>query len=397
MPPIGRSFLPIVIFFTFSVYGLYGQNNYIPGYVKLNDQSIIQGYIEDSQKASVASFLFCRFREKPDGDILVYAPEDILEYGYSGGKRYLTKSIFWKDNQQLVFLNLIEEGKLSLFTAFDRFFISLNSNQYEIKTLERDEIDKMFLANLLADCNGIKSLVNNTKATRERLERLVQAYNNCFLNSNPGNLEKEKEHALEIGPFYGFEISTITCKGSTNFLKNLKLTDSNPVLFGLNVNLYPFKFRKYSFQTGVWFVQDRFFVTTSESTSNTNTINEFYLESKSLKVPLVLKMEELLKFEYFSLYAKGGIINIFPLSVNSFIKRETDSNNVVTIDEIKVLESFKEPLAFIVACGVDFPEKGRIKGFVEMNYSVAKKKYSLSSDQVDFGFQSIRFLGGIRF
>ncbi len=123
---------------------------------------------------------------------IVYSPNEIKGYGIYGYSKYESKPIIVNDTAQLVFLEVLVEGELSLYYCKDekgdRFFITENgSNLTEIIKKENNrKVDFEYLLNeVMESCYNVKQNQHLVLFKKKSLTTYVNHYNVCEIRPFP--------------------------------------------------------------------------------------------------------------------------------------------------------------------------------------------------------------------
>ena len=121
------------------------QNNYLPGYVIMNEGDTLYGLID--YKLEKINQETCFFKENNASPARIYSPKDISGYRFlKNGKYYVSKNIDLNDTVRKVFLEYMVNGMMDLFYyVIDGqpyfFFEDENGKMFSV-TKEKDRIDE---------------------------------------------------------------------------------------------------------------------------------------------------------------------------------------------------------------------------------------------------------------
>ncbi|MEM6800644.1 MAG: hypothetical protein AAF696_04520 [Bacteroidota bacterium] len=163
-------------------------------YVNQNQDSV-RGYVKLMSRELLQQS--CVFKKSKDAQEELMKPQDILAYGFEGGKVYQVRNAA-EEGEKWVFMELLQSGRLHLFRYDDRFFLEygepltfaeLKSTEksynegYRVYREEQHEYAKV-LAEAMADCPNIALPLESGRKRllmRERdLMEVVEKYHACF-------------------------------------------------------------------------------------------------------------------------------------------------------------------------------------------------------------------------
>ncbi|MDX9847836.1 MAG: hypothetical protein RBT74_12710 [Tenuifilaceae bacterium] len=124
---------------------LFAQTNFREGYILKTETDTIYGKINNRSYHENA--LFCEFMDS-DGNVQRFTPNDIYGYKFKPGKYYVARQITVNDQEKLVFVEYLVNGKLDIFFFQDHMLnnyyfaakdsLSLKEIKYSQQVVERD-------------------------------------------------------------------------------------------------------------------------------------------------------------------------------------------------------------------------------------------------------------------
>lgn len=182
------TFLPFLI--TFFCQTAFGQSDFRNGYVVLNHGDTISGLVNFKELGDEKS---CEFKSTQNPAAVTYLPNDIVGYGFIGGKVYRSRVVeVGSDSARILFLELIVKGTLSLYRSDSYFWVETQRtgihavvNEAKPFFVEGREVLKYSnkhiatLNMLMYDCPSLKSRIERIRITEVALTKLVLDYNEC--------------------------------------------------------------------------------------------------------------------------------------------------------------------------------------------------------------------------
>lgn len=168
----------------------FSQMDFRSGYVVLQSGDTIIGDVEFLQ--SKIAFKKCSFRKKYESAVTVYTPNQIAGYGFLSDKVFISKSITVKNENTVVFMEVLVQGFVSLYKFEDRFWIKKSEKEFfELTDIEKEVIvngqtklkrDREYRGQvniLMHDCAQIKSRIEKLNLYEKDITLLVEDYNHC--------------------------------------------------------------------------------------------------------------------------------------------------------------------------------------------------------------------------
>lgn len=200
----------------------YGQYDWKQGYIICNNGDTLRGYIDYRVRAT--NHRACYFKSYEEGKTEFYKPNEIRGYRFIDGNIFISKPIETWGIENPMFLELLIEGKASIYSFFDsqvRFFIEKDGKLTELKNSEtllhinnneyyREKKEYIgTLAILFQDANMNKE-IQRTNFDDKSLIRIAKTYNNKMCTDEKGNAYEKNTVAgnLDIGLTFGRNIKT---------------------------------------------------------------------------------------------------------------------------------------------------------------------------------------------
>lgn len=343
----------ILILCLFSV-DLFSQRSFREGFVIKNHGDTIFGQLK--YRVGPSAYKNCGIKGS-DG-VTEYTPDQIMGYGYLGG-RYFISGI-----EEGAFVEALVLGKLSLFNKGDTYYLEKEGDIYKLelkKTVverkgvkyNKDDNSWQGIVNLLiSDCEPIS--VNKTiEFTEKSLTEVTIRYNQCKDAEYFSVKESKPWIKVKAGLQAVLSFETLTNKifypynfrhledryGSVNPGAGLVLSISYPrgnenlsILAGINVYKTTFSSLKQIVNT---------------------EYHDTYISFSSLAIPLSFKYS----FTGFSLspYLQAGSFYRYIFSYSSYFNSEFVRYNTVNTYTGEALDIKPIRLGWIAGCGISYP------------------------------------------
>ena len=181
----------------------FSQTDYRKGYVITNARDTLFGLVDYREKAK--AYKSCDFKISKDQNAITYEPNSIVGYGFENDKFFQSREISIKNQpSQVVFLEVIVRGLVSLYKFEDTYFIEKGNDGLQQLINETNEVyveGKRVLKNtnqhvgtinmLVFDCAEIRERVQKIKLDERVLTNLIEDYNRC--KGEPGITFKAKQ------------------------------------------------------------------------------------------------------------------------------------------------------------------------------------------------------------
>jgi hypothetical protein len=351
----------------------FSQDDFKEGFLIDQNKKYIYGYL----KKTTPSTTHCTFKESLADQPKEYTPEQIEGYGFLNETPFLSRSIMINGRAEKLFLDVIAEGQIILFTGLARVFIEKEGNFHEINL---HAIDKSLLESLLTDCKKVTSKIKNLPNEFEALARLIKNYNACNekMVTSAGPPEK-KTPGIHVELMGGIDRTSLVIDGiSTDLGSRSKLTDRTLATGGINLIFYIKNMERLSLQTGAWSSDQRFYANNKITSGTTVQQNQIRINYQGLRIPLLIRVNSLGN-EFLQPYCKTGFLIPVSLKSNSLVETESSAGNSIYIDNQALVDSFREPLFLHFSFGTLLKISERFKGFIEINYSSGTRSYEMAA------------------
>jgi hypothetical protein len=346
------------------------------GYIlKLNGDSLA-GFVDyRSDKRNAKS---CWFKTSTKSKKIEYKPTELKGYGFQNDKVYTSRNITVPGKTtRLVFLQVLVQGKASLFKYVDLFLMERDSlfvlpqqsvKEVDIKDSKAQNADAQryqmterkyigILNYVMSDCH---LNANKTRYEERSLVNLIQNYNRCMGSAGLVYKSNKPWTKLSWSVLAGVDQSTL--KGSSDF--DFKTSISVPAGVGLELSS-PRLSDKNSFTLDVWYVK-KLFQGYGETISATQLRSDWVINASFLKLPFGFRHNFFQEAR--TPYFRVGVVPSFLLYRSSQILSETQSGGVVTTERSNPEIMNKSQLGFWMGAGYCQRINWRFIGFVEVRY-----------------------------
>jgi len=220
----------------------FSQTDFREGYIITNAQDSIPGWI--AYREGAKAFSVCDFQKVQGQGTVNYTASDIAGYGFINDKSFSSKSITVADHEELVFLEVLVKGSMTLYNFKGTFWLEKEGKLYVLKNELKETFvdDRKFLKSsnehiamlniLLADCAELRNKIQNVALREKPLTQLIKKYNAC--KGQIVVVYKEKKPWLKVnaGIAGGLNISQVTFKDEDkthNYMNGTFTTSFSPV------------------------------------------------------------------------------------------------------------------------------------------------------------------------
>ncbi len=415
----------ILVLILLFVNTIYGQKNYLPGYVINFKGDTINGLINyrnwDTNPQKID------FKKHVDGEINYINPAKIKEFGvvaeiYKSGivevdesnndLTSLTYSKEFKYRVDTAFLQTLVQGEKSLYRYKDlkgkeHFFIGqatgfelLQYKEYykSVNGVKNIATNNKFIGQLcyyLRDCPEIATLTAHIKYTESSLTNLFQEYNNCT-SKEARFVIKKKKASNDFGILAGLSVTKLTFKGKNNDdLVEAEYSLSKNFSFGLFFDLI-----LQSRLQNRWSIYNELLLTTFKTgdqyTKESQIENGYTKNDISLEYSY-LKVNNTLRYRYFtgtnmSIFFNAGISNGFVVNDTNhkIITKVLTSPPATYVEDGKALDDTKYEMGITAGVG---------SSFQKISFEIRYESSTGISSYVDLKspVKRIYFLFGYRF
>jgi hypothetical protein len=361
---------------------VFAQTDFRSGYIISHDGDTLYGLL-DYREAS-RKYRVCAFKTSAEAQAKEFTPEQIQAYRFLRSRLFVSKSIQVDGNRdQLVFMEVLVEGRMSLFRHGNAFFVSKDDSVLYKLTNERRERIKngrrvivtsnryLGLLNfLMSDCPKMKSAIQPMNLSERKLTELVAAYNAC--RDAPAITYKSQLPYVRaaVGIMGGISVSDMEISGDDPEYEHLQgpFEPSQSPLIGLSVDLSsPRMNQRISFYASLMYQRSRFY--SYRMVHGTYYTNRHYvtIEMASLQLPIGVKYT--FPERRYTTYVDAGVLSNYRLGGRSEWIKEREADNVVeTYPETVSLN--KNQFGFWGGIGIRRTLSPSLNIFLECRYSL---------------------------
>ena len=355
--------IPLLLLIIFLPFYSYGQNDYFA------TDSTFSSSVKLISGRDIVNSQVCQIEK--NGTVIEYSPYEVTEYGFKNGRVYIAKEIELAGSPKRVFLERLNEGKLSLYyykgKEAELFFIEKDSTSF-VELLKRDAQNQDYLAHLASytgDCENVADARKLVSYNKKSMSRFITRYNRCELKPFPH---------FKYGVLAGYESAQLILLNRALYpdgLIDINLYDEeyfkNNYDGGCSVGLFidnPILASDYSIHAELLFSKHTY--------SYKNTFDNkgvgFKASLSSLKVPV------LVRYAYPSNkirpFINAGLVGTYHINNQSLLyKTEITENN-----QVEKMPDNKRPLmsdilfGYSVGGGLEFKLNYKNALFLEVRY-----------------------------
>lgn len=362
------------------LYGVeaYSQNDYF------STDSIKSVGVKLVNGGSIDNSSFCQV--KTGDSVFKYSPDLVKEYGFSGGRVYISKPIMCSDSVRNVFMERLVKGKTSLFfykgRDFSSFYLQKDSSALISlpKSLSTRNDYNSRLTDLTSECQKVADASKLVAYRKKSMSEFISRYNRCESMPFP---------VIRYGLFVGMIQSGIILKRSISdeFMNKFTFRADKSLYYGLFMDV-PIQATDFSAYIGLGFYQSSF----SSNYSSVAEESDILIQQSTIKIPVLLTYT--LPSIKFRPYINLGINYSNNIRNNCTIYNAVITDNTVQFESpIKDHLFPNNQLGYAAGLGVKFHQSYRRIIFVEIRYNM--------DFPVDHTFMlkksAVEFIGGINF
>jgi hypothetical protein len=388
----------------------FSQTDYRKGYVITNSYDTLYGLVDyrENDKAYVS----CDFKVSKGQNTIAYEPGSIIGYGFENDKFFQSKEISIRNQpSQVVFLEVIVRGFVSLYKFEDTYFIEKGNNGLQQLINETNEVvvkGRRVLKNtnqhistinmLVFDCAEIRTRVQKLRLSEKELTNLIEDYNRCKGESSVSFKAKKPWTKAIIGVTGGLNASQLNFKtnlGNEHLAGVFERSKSPMIGVSLDI-LSPRLSERISFHGHLLYLTSRYYNYTLYTTSSSVARNYVTIELQQLKVPIGIRYT--FPKREFTPYFNAGISSTIHLSSNSKWVQELESNSVVNTNENEALTIKNKQFGLWGGCGVLKSVNNKLNAFLELRYEQTDgiEPFAVDSKGLNSKISNFQILIGIR-
>ncbi len=388
----------------------FSQTDYRSGYVVTNANDTLFGLVDYREKAK--AYKSCDYKVSKGQNTVTYKPGNIIGYGFENDKFFQSREIVIKNQpSQIVFLEVIVRGFISLYKYEGTYFIEKNNDGLQQLISETKEVfiegEGLFkntnqhigtLNMLLFDCAEIRTRVQKIKLEEKSLTKLIEDYNRCKGKSSNTFKAKRPWTKAIVGLTVGLNVSQLkfdTNPGYEHLTGDFEVSKSPMVGVSFDI-LSPRLSERISFHGDFLYLTSKYYNYTLYNSSSSVERNYVTLELQQLKVPIGIRY--IFPKREFTPYFNAGISSTIHLSSNSKWVQEVESNSVVNTNENEALTIKNKQFGLWGGCGVLKSINNKLNAFLELRYEQTDGvvPFSVDSQELSSKISNFQILIGIR-
>jgi hypothetical protein len=355
----------------------FSQTDFRNGYVITNAGDTLFGLVDYREKAK--AYKSCDFKVSKGQNTITYEPGSIIGYGFENDKFFQSREISIKNRpSQVVFLEVIVKGLVSLYKYEDTYFIERSNeglqqliNEYkEIFVSDRKVLKKTnqhiaTLNMLVFDCAEIRERVQKIKLEEKALTKLIGDYNQCKGESSIAFKAKKPWKKAILGITGGLNISQLNFAFPRHLAGNFEVSKSSMIGVSLDI-LSPRLSERISFHGNLLYLTSKYHKYTLFNNSSSVERNYVTIELQQIKVPIGFRYT--FPKRELTPYFNAGVAGTIHLSSNSIWIQEVESNSVVYTNENESRIINNKQFGLWGGFGVLKTINSKLNAFLELRY-----------------------------
>jgi hypothetical protein len=353
------------------------QTDFRKGFIITHEKDTVLGLINfhDGTRA----FEVCYFKRSDNEDSRSYSPADIVGYGFLDGRRYVTKTIVLKEATETVFLEVLAYGRISLYRYRDVFWVEKEGSgliQLRDEPVEYEKDRQKYIVHsnehiatlnmLMADCDKVRSAIQEVPLYQRQLVVLVESYNNCQKKEAKADRSAKPWIKLIPGISGGvgqsrIDVSEMNVVFRDDVIQNDKMI--SPV-FGLSLDISaPRISERFMFTTSLLYAPSTYYITSAFNRSYQQYV---LIDINALKLPVGVRYT--FAPRVVTPFFNVGFSTNIHLDSSSSWTTESTANNVVETFNRGSLPLKSTQLGFWGGLGVLIRLSKKIDTLVEFRY-----------------------------
>ncbi len=371
----------------------FSQTDYRKGYVITNAGDTLLGLVDYREKAK--AYKSCDFKVSKAQNTITYQPGSIIGYGFENDKFFQSREISIKNQlSQVVFLEVIVKGHMSLFKFKDSYFIEKDNDGLQQLVNETKEVlvdgKRMSkytnqhigtISKLVFDCHEIRTNVQKIRLNQKALTNLVEDYNRCKGRPSLNFTAKKKWTKTNIEVSGGLNVSKLNFKANPAYehlAGNFEVSKSPVIGVSLDISS-PRLSERISFHGGLHYLTSKYYNYTLYNGSYSVERNYVTIELQQLKVPIGIRYT--FPKRVFTPYFKVGVSSTIHLNTSPKWVQEVELNSVVNTNENEALTIKNKQFGLWGGFGVSKSINNKLNTLIELRYEQTDGIASSSANQ----------------
>lgn len=391
------------------------QNDFRKAYVIKNNGDTLNGFVNN--QLGFNNFESCIFKEKESAKVQSFSPTEIKEYRFLNDKRYISKAIVNESgNETMVFLELIAEGKLSLYKDKNNYWVKKDNDPLVFLSVEKENVVYTFegkersyyshgyiitLSGLTKDCAKDLGNLENLVYSEKALTKLINNYNRFM--GKPSMAFKDSKNWIESSFMLLNSMNFSQLKFSTDAFYHEYLTNpfelSYAYSFGAGAEFRFSKINdKLSLISEVSFIGINYHSKSIVMNGGRTERNDVNINFKSLKIPIGLKLD--LNNKPTSPYLEAGVSALYHLKQSSVWIKEIQFDNEPEIEteQTEATKPINGQFGLWYGLGIKTTLAKKASFFIGLRHELSSGKImSINAYDVDFQINNFQVIAGIKF
>ncbi|WP_207432281.1 outer membrane beta-barrel protein [Sabulibacter ruber] len=293
------------LFFAFLAFTVFAQRNFKPGYI-IQKGDTLKGQI--SQKGAVKSSQKVIFRPSSEATAIIYTPSQIDGYGTQDGHRFESFILGKGDTARSLFLNVLVQGKTSLYAYRDEesevhYYVIKEGTTRELirkkvkevqpdgqRVLKTYDFYKGTLQEMTQDCPALTIKRKKLTFNQNSFSDFIVNYNQCTAPTSLTYISKPEKVEVTWGAVIGGAISTLQVENVNPKVFNETYNSGLEPTGGLFINsTTPWVSKKLSFQLEALYNRVRYAQDLSDKELFKENEYKIDIDLTYLKVPLLVR------------------------------------------------------------------------------------------------------------
>lgn len=368
---------------------VYGQANFLPGYVLTSNNDTLKGYIDfrNNDKNSKK----CSFRINSKTEIITFSPGEIKEYRIYNGKYFVSKEVGSKDTNEMFFLEYMVNGITDLYYYWNEgphyLIEKKNGEIFELTNeeksviidgkehLHKTRIYAGLLKVIFQDCPQIYPMIDKATLENRSLIDITKKYHEYVCDDEKCIIYENKL------PFLRIKIAPVISAGYSTFkIGNVQEFPANyePAILPSAGVILKFTFPKWNDKFALLFGNEfgvnQFHKNDNPLLLNTPSVREASISCSDIKTTVAFKYtfpQGKIKPTFQVGYCNHTLLN---WDVKSHAEATYNGNTrIYDYTEGPFVKNLKGILA---GAGCEFKVLGNKTGFIDVMYQYSKGRYT---------------------
>lgn len=373
----------------FSIATLSFSQNFNAGFIVTQQYDTLEGLVK--RQGDRASEKICVFKKSDNSKENFYNPDEILSYGYKGGRVYISNQLGIEINRlEPSFIRLIVDGDVPLYYFGGQYAYRAPSKRLYLLLKEDNFYRANISAVLVNDCYDLTNQIKNLQLTDKSLANFFLSYHSCL--NKPAKAYMSGKVKSNIDFAIGSGISSFASRSTESSFEEFDY--SRPTTSSLNLQIRYIKGsrNKLNLTTAFSFIYNKGFLIdyTDESAAYETG---FDYSSMRLSIGAKYFLANITDNLRLTVHLDAGV-GLSSVKNQKRIIDEIQGNEILITNETFEIDKL-EPFAS-VGLIADYSLNNR-NFFIEINDSMAFGKIEgYESNNADFSLNNIAIMIGIK-